>query len=160
MTVTTTYTLEALTQQISSRGAVVTPTDLPAYDDLRATYSYAYAGRPNLIIVCGGTADVVQAVKYCISNKLKFTVKCGGHSSYASVDDVVQINLSGMRAIHVDPVTETTRFQGGCRNWDVDLECSVYGLHTTLGNNADTGVGGYVCNYCLSSVILAANSAN
>jgi FAD/FMN-containing dehydrogenase len=52
------------------------------------------------------------------------------------------IDLSPMKAMHVDPVRRTARAQPGLRLGEFDRATQAFGLATTLGVNTDTGIAG------------------
>jgi FAD/FMN-containing dehydrogenase len=52
------------------------------------------------------------------------------------------IDLSAMRAVHVDPARSTVRVAGGALWSDVDRETQAFALATTGGTISHTGVGG------------------
>jgi FAD/FMN-containing dehydrogenase len=58
------------------------------------------------------------------------------------VDDGVVIDLSGMRAVTVDPAAMTARAQGGATWGDFNDATNAHGLATTGGIISTTGVGG------------------
>jgi FAD/FMN-containing dehydrogenase len=60
----------------------------------------------------------------------------------AVCDDGIVIDLSGMRAVSVDPVERIAHVQGGALWGDVDHQTQAYGLATTGGIVGHTGVGG------------------
>jgi hypothetical protein len=72
-------------------------------------------------------------------------VRSGGHSipGFSTNDDGLVIDLSGMQAVHVDPVQRTARVEAGA-TWNVfDHEAQAFGLATTGGLVSSTGVAGY-----------------
>jgi FAD/FMN-containing dehydrogenase len=52
------------------------------------------------------------------------------------------IDLSAMRAVHVDQKTWTVHVQGGATLADVDCETQLFGMATTTGNVSKTGIAG------------------
>lgn len=52
------------------------------------------------------------------------------------------IDLSGMRAVRVDPDTRLARAGGGATLRDLDHETQAYGLATPTGINSTTGLAG------------------
>ena len=125
------------------RGDVIVP-DHPDYDDARRVWNGVVDRRPRLIARCHGTADVAAAVRFARERGLEIAVRGGGHNVAGSAvcDGGIVIDLSGMRAVSVDPVGRTTQVQGGALWGDVDHETQAYGLATTGGIVSHTGVGG------------------
>ena len=71
-------------------------------------------------------------------------VRGGGHNvaGRALCDDGIVIDLSGMKAVFVDPATATVRVQGGATLGDVDRETHAYGLAVPAGVVSRTGIAG------------------
>src|SRR3954454_16010667 len=100
--------------QAAVRGDVLGPGD-EGYDDARAIWNAAHDKRPDLIIRCAGTADVITAVGFARSQGLPVAVRGGGHSiaGFSTCDDGVVIDLSRMTAVRVDPARRRAVAQGG-----------------------------------------------
>jgi FAD/FMN-containing dehydrogenase len=115
------------------------------YDDARAVYNGMVDKRPGLVARCSGVADVVEAVRVARERGLSLAVRCGGHNvaGNAVCDDGIQIDLRGMKGVHVDPVAKTARANGGVTWGEFDRETQLFGLHTPGGRMTGTGVGGF-----------------
>ncbi|HKW82178.1 MAG TPA: FAD-dependent oxidoreductase, partial [Burkholderiaceae bacterium] len=115
-----------------------------AYDSARAVWNGAIDRRPRLIARCGGTADVVAAVRFAREHDLEIAVRGGSHNvaGTAVCDGGIVIDLSAMRAAWVDPAGRTAWVQGGALWGDVDHETQAHGLATTGGIVGHTGVAG------------------
>jgi FAD/FMN-containing dehydrogenase len=127
------------------RGEVLCDGD-PGYDDARTGWNGIFHdARPELVVRCAGTADVIAAVRFASSAGLEIAVKGGGHSvpGLSTTDGGILIDLGGMTGVRVDPVARRTVVQGGCRWRDVDRETQAFGLATTGGLVSDTGVAGF-----------------
>jgi FAD/FMN-containing dehydrogenase len=114
------------------------------YDSARAVWNGAIDRRPRLIARCSGTADVVSAVRFARERDLEIAIRGGGHNvaGTAVCDDGIVIDLSGMRAVRVDPAQGRAWVQGGALWGDVDHETQAHGLATTGGIVSHTGVAG------------------
>jgi FAD/FMN-containing dehydrogenase len=125
-------------------GTLVRPDD-DAYDEARSTWNGAHDRRPALIVRCAGVADVMRAVDFARSEDLVIAVRGGGHSipGFSSCDGGVVIDLSGMKAVHVDPANRTAVAQGGCTWADLDHETQAFGLAVTGGLVSSTGIAGF-----------------
>jgi FAD/FMN-containing dehydrogenase len=125
------------------RGPLIFP-EHADYDGARAVWNGAVDRRPAMIARCAGTADVAAAVRFARDRGLEIAVKSGGHNvaGTAVCDDGIVVDLSGMRAVTVDPNGRTAHVQGGALWGDVDHETQAYGLATTGGIVSHTGVAG------------------
>jgi FAD/FMN-containing dehydrogenase len=125
------------------RGGVITPDD-DGYDDARRVYNAMIDRRPAVIVRCSASGDIAAAVDFARDNGLDLAVRGGGHSvpGFGTVDDGVVADLSGMRAVQVDPEKRTARAEGGT-TWGVFNEATAaHGLATTGGIISTTGVAG------------------
>ena len=125
------------------RGRVLRPGDT-AYDEARRLWNGMFDRRPDTIVRCAGTADVMRAVSFARQHRLPLAVRGGGHSfpGHSVCDDGLVIDLSSMRGIRVDPITRTARAEAGVRWLDFDCESQAFGLATTGGTASDTGIAG------------------
>jgi FAD/FMN-containing dehydrogenase len=96
------------------------------------------------VVRCAGTDDVIAAVNFARENDLDLAVRGGGHSvpGFGTADDAVVIDLSGMRAVDVDPDGRTARSEGGATWGTFNDATHAHGLATTGGVVSTTGVGG------------------
>lgn len=127
----------------SVRGDVFLATD-SGYDDARAVWNAMIDRHPAVIVRCKGTADVMDAVRFARDYKLPASIRGGAHNvaGHAVCDDGVMIDLSGMRAVHADPLGRRAWVEGGATWADVDRETQAFGLATPGGLISDTGVAG------------------
>jgi len=114
------------------------------YDQARRLWNGMIDRSPRMIVRCGSTADVVAAVNFARDNNLVLAVRGGGHNAagLGTCEDGLVIDLSGMRAVTVDPANRTARVQGGALWRDFDAATHPHGLATTGGLISSTGVGG------------------
>jgi len=124
-------------------GELLEPFD-PGYDEARRIWNAGINKRPALIAHCRGVADVIAAVNYGRANGLLTAIRGGGHNvgGRALCDGGIVIDLSPMRAVHVDPATRRVRVQGGATLGDLDRETHVFGLAVPTGTVPKTGVAG------------------
>ena len=129
--------------ETSLRGTLWRP-ESEGYEAARALWNAMTDERPALIAGCTGVADVIEAVRFARENDMALAVRGGGHNvaGLASVDDGLMLDLSPMRAVHVDPEARTARVQGGATWGDVDHETQRFGLATPGGIVSTTGVAG------------------
>jgi FAD/FMN-containing dehydrogenase len=131
------------TMRSALHGPVTGPLD-PDYDDVRTIYNAMIDRRPAAIVQCRDTAEVSAAVTFAREHSLELAVRGGGHSGpgLCLVDDGVTLDLSPMRAVHVDPQARTARVGGGALLGDLDRATHEFGLATPAGIVSTTGVGG------------------
>ena len=135
-------TLAEFEQGLSGR--LIRPDD-DGYDEARSIWNGAHDKRPAMIVRCGGVADVMRAVDFARSENLLVAVRGGSHSipGFSTVDGGMVIDLSAMRAVHVDPVSRTATAQGGATWADFDHETQAFGLAVTGGLVSTTGIAGF-----------------
>jgi FAD/FMN-containing dehydrogenase len=125
------------------RGQLLRPGD-DTYDEARKLWNGMFDRRPALIARCAGTADVMNAVNFARDNGLQVAVRGGGHSfpGHSVCDRGLVIDLSPMKAVHVNPRARTAWAQAGAKWIDFDHETQAFGLATTGGTASDTGIAG------------------
>lgn len=125
------------------RGELLSMGD-PGYDGARRLWNGAFDRKPALVARCVGAADVVRAVGFASASGILTAVRGGGHSlSGQSVcEGGLVIDLSPMRSVHIDPLTKLARVEPGTLIGQFDSEAQAFGLATTAGIAADTGMAG------------------
>ncbi|MEM9488604.1 MAG: FAD-dependent oxidoreductase, partial [Myxococcota bacterium] len=135
---------EALEQLKSTfLGHIMTP-DQAGYEDARHVYNGMIDKHPALIARCHSAADIADALALARDRGLEVAVRGGGHNvaGRATTNGGLMIDLSAMKAIHVDPQARIARAQGGA-NWaEFNRATQVYGLATTGGVISSTGIAG------------------
>src|SRR5262245_29606006 len=89
-------------------GDILTPGS-PGYDDSRRVWNGVIDRKPAIIARCSSTADVVAAVNVAREHELVVSIRGGGHNVAGTAvnDEGIVIDLSGMRGVTIDPVTQT-----------------------------------------------------
>ena len=125
------------------RGSVITP-DCDEYEGTRKVYNGMINRRPDAILRCADPADVVTAVNFARKENLPVAVRGGGHNGagLGVCDDGIVIDLSPMKAVLVDPLTNTIRAEAGCTQADVNHAAHSFGLAVPLGVVSTTGIAG------------------
>ena len=98
----------------SMHGDVIDKSHL-GYDEARQVWNGLIDRHPTVIARCADTADVVEAVRVARRHRPTVSIRGGGHqvAGTAVCDDGLVIDLSAMRAVHVDPAARTARVQAG-----------------------------------------------
>ena len=127
----------------SLHGPLLAPNS-PGYDQARTIWNAMIDRHPGLIVRCTEVSDVVQAVRFARDNRMTLAVRGGGHNiaGTALCDGGLCIDLTPMRAVHVDPLTRTARVGAGATLADFDRDAQAHALATPLGINSTTGVAG------------------
>jgi hypothetical protein len=125
------------------RGEVVCPGDR-GYDTARAVFNGMIDRRPLAVIQSVDASDVVRCIEFARLHGLPLSVRGGGHSVAGNAvrDGAVMLDLSGMKAVRVDPKTRTVRAEPGLTLGEFDRATQAFGLATTLGVVSVTGIAG------------------
>jgi FAD/FMN-containing dehydrogenase len=125
------------------RGALLRPAE-EGYDEARRIWNGGIDRHPALIARCAGADDVLAAVRFARERDLLVSVRGGGHAvaGHAVCDGGLMIDLSLMKAVHVDPATRRVRAAGGLLFGELDRATQAFGLATTGGIVSHTGIAG------------------
>jgi FAD/FMN-containing dehydrogenase len=118
--------------------------DDPGYDAARAVFNAMIDRRPLAILRCRDAADVAEGIRYARSHDLALSVRSGGHgvAGNAVCDGGIVLDLSGMRAVSVDPEQRWADAEPGLLLGDLDAATARHGLATPLGVMSGTGIAG------------------
>jgi hypothetical protein len=125
------------------RGEVICLGD-HGYDTARAVFNGMIDRRPLAVIRSVDASDVVRCISFARRHDLPLTVRGGGHgvAGNAVHDGAVMLDLSGMKAVRVDPEARTVRAEPGLTLGEFDRATQAFGLATTLGIVSMTGIAG------------------
>ena len=100
--------------------------------------------RPKFVARCADAADVIAAVNFGRDNGLPIAIRGGAHNGagFASVDDGLVVDLSGIRGVRVDPKGRTARVRAGCTTDEVEHATHGFGQAVLFGIISTTGVAG------------------
>jgi FAD/FMN-containing dehydrogenase len=113
------------------------------YDEVRTAWNLNAHQSPALVVVAGGAADVVAAVRLAREEGLGVGVMATGHGVAAPADGGVLINTSRMKGVYVDPEARTARVEAGAKWADLVPEAAAHGLAGLQGSTSQVGIVGY-----------------
>ncbi len=124
-------------------GEVVAPGD-PEYESARLVVNAAVDRRPALIVRPADSADVALAVSLARTEGLELAVRGGGHSfaGHGTTDGGLVLDMSNMRALHVDPQRRIAWAQAGLTAGQYTAETARHGLTTGFGDTGSVGIAG------------------
>ncbi|HZN47910.1 MAG TPA: FAD-dependent oxidoreductase, partial [Ramlibacter sp.] len=124
--------LAALRQTVRGRVAIPGSED---YEQARTVWNGMIDRRPAVAVRCAGAADVVRAIQFAREQDLRLAVRGGGHNiaGNAVCDGGLQIDLSLMKSVRIDPVRRVARVEPGVTLGEFDREAQAFGLATPLG---------------------------
>jgi hypothetical protein len=129
--------------QAHARGELIYPGDR-SYDAARRVWNGMIDKYPALIVRCADAVDIIRAIQLGRREHLQVAVRSGGHSlSGSSVcDGGMVIDLSRMKGICIDPEKRTAWVQAGLTLGEFVQATQAWGLATTTGTVAGTGLAG------------------
>lgn len=118
--------------------------DRPGYDEDRGIFNAMIDRRPAMIVLCSGTADVIQCVNFAREHRLLTAVRGGGHgiAGNATCDGGLMIHLGKLNSVRVDPTARIAWVGGGATLRDLDHETAPFDLACPVGVVSRTGVAG------------------
>src|SRR5262245_6588249 len=124
-------------------GTLIGPDD-EGYEEARQVHNQMIDRRPALIARCQSVPDIVAALTYARVNELEIAVRGGSHSSpgFATSEGGLVIDLSPLKAIHVDAGRQIAWVQPGVLWGELDADTQEHGLAVTGGRGPSTGRAG------------------
>ncbi|MBX3070134.1 MAG: FAD-binding oxidoreductase [Thermomicrobiales bacterium] len=124
-------------------GEVILP-ETDQYDAARAVGFFTVDRRPAVIVRPVTAEDVSTAVLFAQEHDLEIAVRSGGHSlaAHSVVQGAMVIDLSAMKKVKVDPLTQIARVQGGATSGDIVAAAQPLGLALSTGDTRSVGIGG------------------
>jgi hypothetical protein len=125
-------------------GTLIGPDD-DGYDVARRVHNQMIDRRPALIARCESIQDIAAALAYARREELEVAVRAGSHSSpgFATSEGGIVIDLSPLKAIHVDAGRQIAWVQPGVLWGELDAATQEHGLAVTGGRVSSTGVAGF-----------------
>jgi FAD/FMN-containing dehydrogenase len=127
----------------SLRGRVIGPND-PTYDQARTVFYGGFDRRPAVIVRVADANDVSHVVSLARDTGLELAVRSGGHSlsGHSVTEGGIVLDLSDMRALHIDTDHSTAWAQTGLTASDYTVAAGAHGLATGFGDTGSVGIGG------------------
>ena len=124
-------------------GEIIEPGDA-GYDQARIVWNAIVDRHPALVVRPTSVDDVVSAIQFAHDKDLVVAVRGGAHSvaGFSTCDGGMVIDLSGMRAVAVDPNRKRATAQGGAHLSKLDKSAQAHGLVCPVGVVGHTGVAG------------------
>jgi FAD/FMN-containing dehydrogenase len=112
--------------------------------DSRGLWKSAVNRKPALVVKCRSVDEVRLAVRAGRLRNFALSVRGGGHdwTARARAQDGLVIDLSAMRRVNVDPITQVATVEGGATAADVIRAASQYGLVAVTANVGAVGMAG------------------
>src|SRR5438309_1667047 len=100
------------------------------YDRARIVWNAIVDRHPALVVRPTSVDDVVSAIQFAHDKDLVVAVRGGAHSvaGFSTCDGGMVIDLSGMRAVAVDPNRKRATAQGGAHLSKLDKSAQAHGL--------------------------------
>ncbi|HOD66692.1 MAG TPA: FAD-binding oxidoreductase [candidate division Zixibacteria bacterium] len=127
----------------SLRGTLIRPGD-SRYDAARSVWNSMIDRTPAAIVQAADSADVRHTVRFAREHRLPLSIRGAGHNiaGNAVCDDGLTLDLSGLKAVQVEPAARRAWVGAGATLGDFDRAAQDFGLATPLGINSTTGIAG------------------
>ncbi|HEY6683959.1 MAG TPA: FAD-binding oxidoreductase [Propionibacteriaceae bacterium] len=118
--------------------------DDDGYDAGRAVFNGMIDRRPLAVVRPVDASDVVRCIEFARRHDLPLSVRGGGHgvAGHAVRNGAIMLDLSGMKAVQVEPEARTVHAEPGLTLGEFDRATQAYGLATPLGVVSVTGIAG------------------
>jgi FAD/FMN-containing dehydrogenase len=125
------------------RGAVIGPDD-PGYDAARTVVTGGIDRHPAVIIEVADASDVATVIGLARETSLELAVRSGGHSGagHGVTEGGILLDLRQMKALEIDPTTQTAWAQTGLTAGEVTAAAAEHGLAVGFGDTGSVGIGG------------------
>jgi UDP-N-acetylenolpyruvoylglucosamine reductase len=133
-----------LAKDLCFNGEIVTPKDRE-YEEDRQEWNRAIQKYPIAILYCTSKEDVVSALRFCIIKNINFRIRSGGHNyeGYSIGNNVIVIDVSRMKKIIINELTNTVKIESGVRNNELYEYVGTRGYPFPGGTCPTVGVAGY-----------------
>jgi FAD/FMN-containing dehydrogenase len=138
---TVSVSLDSLATNLA--GPILQPGD-DGWDDAVLIWNGMAASTPAVVVRPTSSTDVATIVRFAADHGLRLAVKGGGHNiaGTALAERGLNLDMSLMRDVQVDPIAKQARVGAGCLLRHVDGATQEHGLAAVLGFVSETGVAG------------------
>ncbi len=114
------------------------------YDSARMGYNHLFRHRPEALVYCAETQDVVNALAWARLNDVPVRVRSGGHclEGWSSVDDGVVIDVSPMKSAHIDAASNIATVGAGLNQLEAVTALGKAGCAAPTGTEGTVGLVG------------------
>ena len=115
-----------------------------SYDAARLGYNHLFRHRPEAIVYCTETPDVVNALAWARQNDVPVRVRSGGHclEGWSSVDDGLVIDVSRMKSAHIDAASNIATVGAGLKQLEAVTALGSAGCAAPTGTEGTVGLVG------------------
>lgn len=115
-----------------------------AYDAARLGYNHLFRHRPEAIVYCAETRDVVNALTWARENNVPVRARSGGHSleGWSCVDDGLVIDVSRLKSAHIDGAANTATVGAGLNQLEAVTALGTAGCAAPTGTEGTVGLVG------------------
>lgn len=119
---------------------------ITAYQAQSMIFNTRYHYHPFVIVMCQSTEDVQLAYRCAIANKLPIKVRSGGHdhAGECSGDNVILLDLSGLKHFDIDPTTQIATIGSGYRFYQLTPKLADQDRMIAHGTCATVGLAGFI----------------
>jgi hypothetical protein len=125
-------------------GDVFVPDD-EGYDDARRAWDLAVDQRPAVVVFAESVVDVVRAVRFARSHRVRIAPQGTGHGALplGQLEGAMLLKTSRMRRVDISPAMRSARAEAGAEWEDVVAPAGEHGLAALAGTSPNVGVTGY-----------------
>ena len=145
MTISNTVTASGLeTLKAMVAGDVFVPGD-DGYDVARRAWNLFVDQRPAVVVFAGSVVDVVRAVRFARSQRMRVAPQSTGHGALPveSLEGAMLLKTATMRRVDIYAAIRTARAEAGAQWEDVTVLAGEHGLAALAGSSSNVGVTGY-----------------
>lgn len=119
-----------------------------SYEQARLVSNY-YTSKdryPALVVYCQSAKDVQNAVLWARCHQVPIRIRSGGHNheGYSTGSGAIVIDVSEMKKIHIDQLTNIATIEPGLNNVELYGKLFEYGLTHVGGTCSEVGLSGLV----------------